>query len=130
MQVAALSTLVTIAGGPEAGLLGSAWVIVLRALSQLDLLQTVLTRRALDKKAAEVRESLRLALRKVAVGTHGASSLQGFFAASRAQHTDSHQRCQIIRRRCCNGSRVLCSAEMVVQADADGASDSICLRSR
>ncbi len=45
-----------IAGGPEAGLLGSAWVVVLRALSQLDLLQAVLTRRALDKKAAEVRE--------------------------------------------------------------------------
>ena len=56
MQVAALSTLVGIAGGPEAGLLGSAWVIVLRALSQLDLLQAVLTRRALDKKAAEVQK--------------------------------------------------------------------------
>ncbi len=46
-----------IAGGPEAGLLGSAWVTVLRALSQLDLLQAVLTRRALDKKAAEVRKA-------------------------------------------------------------------------
>ena len=55
LQVAALAALVGIAGGPEAGLLGSAWVSVLRTLSQLDFLQAVLTRRALDKKAAEVQ---------------------------------------------------------------------------
>lgn len=52
--MAALSVLVSIAGGPEAGLLGSGWVIVLRTLSHLATLQTELDRRAIDKLAAEV----------------------------------------------------------------------------
>ena len=39
LQLAALSTLVSIASGPEAGFLGGGWVTVLRALSTLDLLK-------------------------------------------------------------------------------------------
>lgn len=39
VQVAALSTLVGIAAGPEAGLLGSGWPAVLRTLSALHALQ-------------------------------------------------------------------------------------------
>ena len=46
--------LVSIAGGHEAGLLGSGWVIVLRTLSHLDDLRMELARRSLDKLAAEV----------------------------------------------------------------------------
>jgi len=38
-QVAALETLVKVASGPEAGLLGSSWVIILRCLSLLEALQ-------------------------------------------------------------------------------------------
>lgn len=57
-QVTALAVLVSLAGGPEAGLLGSGWVIVLRTLSQLDTLQAELARRAIDKLAAEVNASL------------------------------------------------------------------------
>ena len=39
MQVAALETLVKVASSPEAGLLGSSWVIILRCLSLLEALQ-------------------------------------------------------------------------------------------
>lgn len=38
-QVAALKTLVRVASGPEAGLLGSGWVTILRCLSLLEALQ-------------------------------------------------------------------------------------------
>ena len=38
-QVAALETLVRVASGPEAGLLGSGWVTILRCLSLLEALQ-------------------------------------------------------------------------------------------
>ncbi len=41
-QVAALETLVKVASGPEAGLLGSSWVIILRCLSLLEDLQVCL----------------------------------------------------------------------------------------
>jgi len=41
-QVAALETLVKVASGPEAGLLGSSWVIILRCLSLLEALQVCL----------------------------------------------------------------------------------------
>lgn len=57
-QMAALAVLVSVAGGPEAGLLGSGWVVVLRTLSQLDTLQGELARREIDKLAAEVNASL------------------------------------------------------------------------
>lgn len=39
IQVAALATLIGIAAGPEAGLLGSGWPAVLRTLSSLHALQ-------------------------------------------------------------------------------------------
>lgn len=54
-EVATLAMLVNIASAPEAGLLGSGWVIVLRTLSQIDALQRELTRLAVNKLAAEVR---------------------------------------------------------------------------
>lgn len=40
-QVAALQTLLGVAVGPEAGLLGPAWIHILRLLSELDFLQVI-----------------------------------------------------------------------------------------
>ena len=57
--MAALVTLVGVAGGPEAGLLGSGWLIVLRTLSQMSALQAELATHTLDRLAAEVRHSTR-----------------------------------------------------------------------
>ena len=39
IQVAVLAALVTIAGGPDGSLIGSGWVVTLRALSALQALQ-------------------------------------------------------------------------------------------
>lgn len=41
-QVVALETLLQVASGPRAGLLGSSWVLLLRTLSELEALQVLL----------------------------------------------------------------------------------------
>jgi hypothetical protein len=91
VQVAALVALVGIAGGPEAGLLGSAWVVVLRTLSQLDLLQAVLTRRALDKKAAEVQH--RSSCSVYVIRGYGGTWARASEVSPAQQHCLGHEQC-------------------------------------
>ena len=47
-QVAALEMLVRVASGPDAGLLGSSWVTILRCLSLLEALQVQLAGTSVD----------------------------------------------------------------------------------
>ncbi|KAK9804748.1 hypothetical protein WJX72_003264 [[Myrmecia] bisecta] len=53
-QVAALKALVDLAVGPEASLLGSGWVVVMRTLSNLEALQVQLMQRASEKLQASI----------------------------------------------------------------------------